>query len=155
SQTLGRDRGLDDLFGALQLLKGRFEIHLRGKTDADFEKWLEARVPHDWRKQLFIHPLVSNDELLSRISEHDIGFAGEMKHCRSREYTVTNKILHYLLGGLAVVASDTVGQKEVAAKATGAVQIYTSGDPKSLATILNALLSSSERIRECKATALK
>jgi len=44
--------------------------------------------------------------LLSRIAEHDIGFAGEMKHCRSRDLTVTNKILQYLLAGIAVVAGN-------------------------------------------------
>jgi len=54
---------------------------------------------------------VDGDDLLSRIAEHDIGFAGEMPHCRSRDLTVTNKILQYLLAGLAVVASGTAGQR--------------------------------------------
>lgn len=95
-----------------------------------------------WRNRVFFHPLVANAELVSRIAEHDIGFAGEMKFCRSRDLTISNKILHYLLGGLAVVASDTKGQQEVASKAPGAVLLYTSGDPRQLAERIDSLASS-------------
>jgi len=155
SQTLGTDRGLGDLFDALPLVKAGFEIHLRGKPAAGFEDWLAAKVPARWRQRVFIHPLVSNAELLSRIAEHDIGFAGEQKNIsRNRDLTVTNKILHYLLGGLAVLASDTAGQKETAAKASGAVRVYRSGDAASLAQELNALLGSTELLRTSKTAAL-
>jgi hypothetical protein len=155
SQTIGTDRGLGDLFAALPLMKQVFEIHLRGKPVAGFEEWLAVSVPEAWRKQVFIHPLVSNDELLSRIVEHNIGFAGEQKNAsRSRDLTVTNKILHYLLGGLAVVASDTAGQREVAAKTNVGVRIYRSGDAASLANELNTLLGSLETLQTAKAAAL-
>jgi len=155
SQTLGTDRGLGDLFAALPFMQREFEIHLRGKSSAGFENWLAANVPEPWRKRVFIHPLVSNDELLSRIAEHDIGFAGEQKSLsRNRDLTVTNKILHYLLGGLAVVASDTAGQKEIAAKANNAVRIYRSGAAAALANQLNSLLALPETLRATKAAAL-
>lgn len=155
SQTLGAGRGLENLFAALSHVKCEFEIHLRGKPVAGFENWLAAHVPEKWRPRIFIHGLVSNGELLSRIAEHDVGFAGEQKEVsRSRNLTVTNKILHYLLGGLAVVASDTVGQKEVAASVNGAIRIFRSGDSASLANELNALLASPELLRTSKAAAL-
>ena len=67
-----------------------------------------------------------------------------MKFCRSRNLTVTNKILHYLLGGLAVIASDTAGHQEVARRAVGGVRIYPSGNPEALANELNSLLSNPE-----------
>lgn len=154
SQTLGMDRGLDDLFAALPLLKRSVEIHLRGKPVAGFEEWFAQRVPDDWRSRVFVHPIVSNDELLSRIAEHDIGFAGEQKFCRSRKLTVTNKILHYLLGGLAVVASDTAGQCEIAARTNAAVRIYPAGNAGALASELGALLSSQDALLNAKASAL-
>ena len=100
SQTLGPGRGLEDLFAALPHLKGEVEVHLRGNPVAGLDRWLKSRIPRNWRSSVFVHGVVSNDELLSRIAEHDIGFAGEMKYCRSRDLTVTNKILHYLLAGL-------------------------------------------------------
>ena len=121
-----------------------------GKPANGFEVWLASNLPDEWRGEIFIHDVVPNNELLSRIAEHDIGFAGEMKYCRSRDLTVTNKILHYLLGGLAVVASDTAGQCEVAEQANGAVRLYPSGDSLALAEQLNALIASPMRWRKPK-----
>jgi len=154
SQTLGPGRGLEDLFAALPLVDHMVEIHLRGNV-AGFEQWLRGRVPEIWRDRIFIHSLVSNEELLSRVAEHDIGFAGELTYCRSRDLTVTNKILHYLLGGLAVVASDTAGQREVAKQAQGSVFLYSPGNAHSLAVALNLLLASTEKLNQAKASALR
>jgi hypothetical protein len=154
SQTLGYGRGLEDLLTALPTVRFEAEIHLRGKPIPGFEQWLMSNVPDHWRKNIFLHTLVTNDELLSRIAEHDIGFAGEMKYCRSRDLTVTNKILHYMLAGLATVASDTSGQQEVARLAKGAVQLYSSGNAAELAGILNLLLASVDRLGAAKEAAL-
>jgi glycosyltransferase involved in cell wall biosynthesis len=153
SQTIGPGRGLEDLLAALPLLTHDAELHLRGNPVIGFSDWFAARVPPDWRSRVVVHGLVSNDALLSRISEHDIGFAGEMKYCRSRDLTVTNKILHYLLGGLAVVASDTAGQREIAEQARGAVTIYPSGDVSALSRHLNFLLANPERLAVARAAA--
>jgi glycosyltransferase involved in cell wall biosynthesis len=155
SQTLGIGRGLEDLFAALPHLKNEVEIHLRGKQIAGFAGWLAAHVPESWRKRIILHPLVSNEELLSRVAEYDIGLAGEQKYCRSRDLTVTNKILHYLLGGLAVVASDTAGQREIAAQSPEAVQLYPAGNAALLAEQLNHLFASPQRLHEAKAAALR
>jgi glycosyltransferase involved in cell wall biosynthesis len=155
SQTIGHGRGLEDLLAALPHIKHEAEIHLRGNPVVEFDRWLATLVPEDWRHRVFVHGLVSNEELLSRISEHDIGFAGEMKYCKSRDLTITNKILHYLLAGLAVVASDTTGQQEVAQRAQGAVLLYPSGDGTALAAQINALLESPEILKQTKAAGLR
>jgi glycosyltransferase involved in cell wall biosynthesis len=154
STTLGPGRGLEDLVAAIPLLKQDAEIHLRGNPTRGFEEWVRTHVPDPWRRKIFFHMLVANDQLLSRIAEHDIGFAGEMKYCFNKELTVSNKILHYLLGGLAVVASDTAGQREVATQAPEAVLLYPPGDVPALAHVLNTLLDSPERLRRVKAAAL-
>lgn len=154
SQTIGPGRGLEDLFAALPLLQHDAEIHLRGRPVAGIDSWFKTLIPNPWRDRIFVHGLVTNAELLSRISEHDIGFAGEMKYCRSRALTITNKILQYLLAGLAVVASDTAGQREVAAQAPGAVSLYPAGNPVALAECLNALLGSSTALLQAKAESL-
>jgi glycosyltransferase involved in cell wall biosynthesis len=155
SQTLGRGRGLEDLLAALPLLKTDAEVHLRGQPTGDFDRWLQSQLSDRWRPRIFLHGLVSNRELLSRIAEHDIGFAGEVDDCRSRNLTVTNKILHYLLAGLAVVASDTAGQREAAEQAPDAVLLYPCGDPAALAARLDALLVSPELLNRTKASALR
>ena len=154
SQTLGFGRGLEDLLAALPLLQHEAEIHLRGKPATGFKQWLATNLCKEWRERVFVHDLVPSDKLLSRIAEHDVGFAGEQKYCRSRDLTVTNKILHYLLGGLAVVASDTAGQREVAELAKGAVLLYPAADAKALAGQLDTLLSDSARLAGARAAAL-
>jgi glycosyltransferase involved in cell wall biosynthesis len=154
STTLGPGRGLEELVEAISLLKHDVELHLRGNPVAGFAESLKSRAADRWRGRLFFHSVVPNGELLSRIAEHDIGFAGEQSYCRSRELTVTNKILHYLLGGLAVVASDTAGQREVAQKAPGAVSLYAPGNAQQLAELLDSLIASPERLRAARAAAL-
>lgn len=155
SQTLGRDRGLDDLFAALPLLKHKAQINLRGKPTQGFERWLQERVPEDWRERVAIRDVVSNAELLSRISEHDIGLATEIPVIRNKDLTVSNKILHYLLAGLAVIATDTAGQREVAAQAPGGVFLYRSGDAAALARLLDSLLASKEALSVAKRCSLQ
>jgi glycosyltransferase involved in cell wall biosynthesis len=155
SQTLGEGRGLEDLLAALPRIARPAELHLRGNPAKGFDGWLASRVPAEWRDRVFTHGLVSNDELLSRIAEHDIGFAGEMKYSRSRVLTVTNKMLHYLLAGLAVVASDTAGQQEIARQGPDAVFLYPSGDSAALAATLDKLLTSSAVLQHAKAAALR
>lgn len=154
SQTIGPGRGLEDLLLALPLLGRTAEIHLRGHPAQGVEAWIHGQLPEAWRHRVFLHGLVDNDQLALRITEHDIGFAGEMKYCRSRDLTVTNKIMQYLVGGLAVVASDTEGQREVSEQAPGAVTLYPSGDPKALAACLDHLLASPDRLDQAKAAAL-
>lgn len=155
SQTIGPGRGLEDLFAALPLIDRAVELHLRGTAVAGLSDWLAKLVPGPVRARVFVRGLVTNDKLAARISEHDIGFAGEQGYSRSRETTVTNKILQYLLGGLAVVASDTEGQREVARQAEGAVHLYPPGDPAALAGQINTLLGSPERLARAKAAALR
>src|ERR1700722_7828168 len=155
SQTQGPGRGLEDLVGAMPLLKCEAEIHLRGHAAPGMVDWIRVRIPERWRQRVFFHPLVINEELLSRIAEHDFGFAGEMPYCRSRDLTVTNKILHYWLGGLAVVASDTAGQREVAMQSKDAVAVYQPGNPAALANALDGLLASRALLAHAKSTALQ
>jgi glycosyltransferase involved in cell wall biosynthesis len=154
SQTIGRGRGLEDLLAALPHLKTRVEVHLRGEATTVTHAWISGSVPSDFRPRIFIHSLVHNDELLSRIAEHDIGFAGEPKQPASRDLTVTNKVLQYLLAGIAVVASDTAGQREVAQQASGAVYLYRAGDARHLARQLDFLLSSVTELKKAKSAAV-
>jgi glycosyltransferase involved in cell wall biosynthesis len=155
SQTLGPGRGLEELIAALPLLDRDVEIHLRGRAAPGMNEWIGSQMPDRWRERVFLHPLAPNKELLSRLAEHDIGFAGEQNDCRSRDLTVTNKILHYFLGGLAVVASGTAGQREVAMQASGAVTLYEPGNPAALAQALRTLIDSPDGVARAKAASLQ
>ncbi|MEO7501181.1 MAG: glycosyltransferase [Gemmatimonadaceae bacterium] len=154
SQVVGRGRGLETLLDALPDVRIPFEIHLRGKCGAAYRESLLARAPADWRTRIHFHDQVPHEELISRLAEHDVGFAGELPFCRSRDLTITNKILQYLLAGVAVVASDTAGQREVADMADGGVVTFAAGQPRGLADALNLLLGEPERLRTARDKAL-
>jgi glycosyltransferase involved in cell wall biosynthesis len=154
SQTIGQDRGLDDLLSALPLLKHKAEIHLRGRATKGLHAWFYNRIPEGWRQRVVIHDVVSNAELLSRISEHDIGLATEVSVIRNKDLTVSNKILHYLLAGLAVVATETAGQREVAAQGPGGILLYQSGNAGALAALLDRLLASKDALALAKRCSL-
>ncbi|HEY5312155.1 MAG TPA: hypothetical protein VIK18_06530, partial [Pirellulales bacterium] len=153
SQTIGHDRGLQNLFAALPLLSRPVQVHLRGQA-SNPQQWIRDHVLPPHRSWVQIHPPVPNHAILSRIMEHDIGFAGEQVFCPSRDLTVTNKLFHYILGGLAVAASDTQGQREVLSQMPGAGQLYHAGDPQSLARVLNEWLGDASRLAQARQAAL-
>ncbi len=139
SQTIGPGRGLEILFQALERLEGSWEMHLRGNLKG-YEGWLDKACPASVMGRLKVHGLVENKELLSRIAEHDIGYAGELAEPPSRNLTITNKFFQYIQGGLAVVASDTAGQVEGASEAKGAILNFRNGESISLAERVGRLL---------------
>jgi glycosyltransferase involved in cell wall biosynthesis len=155
SQTIGLDRGLETFFQALNHVDRSVAVHLRGSVSTSVERELRGLFPDEKGHKLNLHGLVPNHHLLNRIAEHDVGLALEKNVTASREYTITNKILQYLLGGLAVVATDTAGQREVAGKASGAVQTCEQEDPQDMARHLNRLLENPRRMEEKKDAALE
>ena len=155
SQTIGPGRGLETLFQALHHLTTPVEIHLRGNYPESYRKWLETVLPSAWREHLFIHPTVPNAELLSRIAEHDVGLALESTDIPSRNLTVTNKLFQYLQAGLAVIATDTAGQREILSQRSGLGRLISSNNPLALARALEDLLHTSHRLSTAKAAALQ
>jgi glycosyltransferase involved in cell wall biosynthesis len=154
SQSIGPGRGLEELFAALPLLRREVEVHLRGRIDEAGKAWLRSMTPEQWRDRVFFHGLVPNDELCSRIAEHDIGLALERNEPRNKDLTISNKMLQYLTAGIPVVASGTAGQRDVATEAPGAVRLFAPGDAKDLAAALNAWLCP-EALKQAKAAAIK
>ncbi len=140
SQTIGPGRGLETLFEALPLLPARVEVHLRGTPRAGYVEHLLTDLPPAMKERVHVHPQVPQAELLSRLSEHDIGYCGELSDCISRDVTITNKVFEYMRAGHAIVASDTRGQTEVANTAPGAVRPFVQGDAASLAQALGPLV---------------
>jgi glycosyltransferase involved in cell wall biosynthesis len=154
SQTIGPGRGLELLFQALPDLKSQAEIHLRGHYPDSSRQWLEPLIPSEWHDRVFIHPTVPNQELLSRIAEHDIGLALETPYCFNKQYTSSNKLFQYIQAGLAVIATDTAGQREIFAQFSGIGHLIPCEEPVALAFAMNSLLSSSAPLVVAKSAAL-
>jgi glycosyltransferase involved in cell wall biosynthesis len=154
SQTIGQGRGLETLFQSLKYITTPLEIHLRGNYPESSRQWLEPLIPTRWLDQIFIHPTVPNDELLPRIAEHDIGLALEFDNIPSRNLTITNKLFQYLQSGLAVIATDTDGQKEILSQHPQVGQLIPSQDPKALGAAINNLLLNPQKLATMKKAAL-
>jgi glycosyltransferase involved in cell wall biosynthesis len=140
SQTIGAGRGLEDLFAALPLICGEWELHLVGKAGIETINWVFNAIPERLHRRVRILPPVSPDELSALVSTYDIGLALERPDCENKDLTISNKILQYLQCGLTVVATDTAGQREVMDTIKDAGAVYSSGDVTRLAAILTSLL---------------
>ena len=155
SQTIGPGRGLEILFQALPYLQTPIEIHLRGHYPETAQQWLQQQVTDEWHDRIFIHPTVPNSELLSRIAEHDIGLALEQPHIPSRNLTITNKFFQYLQAGLAIIATETAGQKEIFQQCPEIGQLLHNYHPTTLAQAIENLLKNPEKLAITKAAALQ
>lgn len=140
SNTIGLDRGLQDVIGALGRVRGPYQLHIRGDMTADVERTLRAlAAEHGVGARLRFHPQTHPDDLLSRAAEHDIGLAVEQPVNDNKMLAVSNKLLLYLLARVAIVATSTPGQNEVARESAGAIATYAPGDVATLAAHLQRL----------------
>lgn len=152
SQVVGPGRGLELLFEALPMVKTSFQLHLRGRIDAHYKKELYNKTPK--HIELYIHEVVAPEALISRIAEHDLGIAFEETQPESRNYTITNKVFHYLQAGIPILATETAGQLEVAQKASQAIRLIERS-PVQVAKALDAILGNPHKIEQMKAASWK
>lgn len=153
SQTIGPGRGLETLLMALLHLKATVEIHLRGNCPEPYRDWLRENIPTGWHDRIWVHDTVANHVLPARIAEHDIGLALETSTIPSRDLTVTNKLFQYLQAGLAVIATNTAGQREVLRHCSQAGQLIPPDDAIALATAINQWVQNPEQLALAKQAA--
>jgi glycosyltransferase involved in cell wall biosynthesis len=154
SQTIGPGRGLEEFFAAMPKILFPCEVHLRGQIATTGARELLDTIPAEWRGRAHYHPTVDNEELPGRIMGHDIGLALETDTIPSRDLSVTNKLFQYLLGGLAVVASATKGQREIAARTGRAIHLLPPGNSEAVAAVINSLLADRALLEASKRDAL-
>ena len=148
-------RGLRALFGALPHLRYPVEVHLRGELTRANKAWFDQNLPAGWHERILVHPLVHNSEMLPRIASHDIGLALESGATRGRDLTIATKTFHFLLAGLAVVASDTTGHKEIAESTLGAIKPVPPDNPVALASAIDAWLAFPEHLKLARQAATR
>ena len=153
SQTIGPGRGLEVLIDALNGIDLAFELHVLGEDRREFSKIIMERSNAALRNKIYFHPQVPQEELLSRLAEHDIGYCGEIGDCENKDKTVANKIMEYLRAGLAIVASDTSGHKEVHELTGDNIILFRQNDEHSLRQQLFMLLSNKAKIEDLKSQA--
>jgi glycosyltransferase involved in cell wall biosynthesis len=153
SQTIGPGRGLEALVAALDGIDEPFELHIRGTARPGYREALLDGASERLRSRIHFHARVPQDELLSRLAEHDIGYCGELSDCASRDLTITNKAFEYMRAGLAIVATDTTGQVEVARRAPSALRLFRQEDVADLTRQIRALLLDPDELARSKGAA--
>jgi glycosyltransferase involved in cell wall biosynthesis len=156
SQTIGLDRGLQDVIRAAGLLNGQFQIHLRGMLRESVRVHLSALAREcGVLESLFFHETVSPSELLSRASEHDVGLALENVERTSRALSVSNKMFLYMLAGLGVAATNIPGQRSVLESCPTAGFLYHPGDFEGLARQLQDWLTNRSALVSARRASLE
>ena len=151
SQTIGRGRGLEDAVEALRRAGIPAELHLRGNADTDFVAGLEDFVSKDAAKlRLVVHPPAPPDEMVALLADFDVGLAIEQGASVNQEICLANKALTYILGGLALVMTETAGHRPLI-EALGEASIhYAPGDVDTLASGLTRLADERSFLERCR-----
>lgn len=157
SQTIGADRGVQDSIRAAGLLDAPVQLHLRGSLPSAVADELGALARScDVADRLHFHPQVPPEELPARAAEHDVGLALEpgLTHSLNNALTVSNKLFAYMIAGLALVVSDTPGQRGLLEQIPNAGFLYPPGDHQALAAGLRAWARNPAALQAARQAAL-
>jgi glycosyltransferase involved in cell wall biosynthesis len=141
SQTVGPGRGLEQFLAAWQRTSQPSRVAIVGQPVPGFLDRLTQAVPENRRCALEFLPPVAPTVLPSVLSRYEIGLALEPSEPANKNLTISNKILQYLNATLAIVASDTAGQREVLAHSPAAGIIVNLQDTAACAQALDRLLA--------------
>lgn len=134
SQTIGPDRGLQDAVQAAGLADIKCELHLRGTPIAGYLDRLSLMAKECApRLKLVRHAPQSPDRMVDLCRDYHVGLALEPGHSLNNELALSNKALTYILAGLAVVFTDTPGQRGLAMDLGSGALLYSQGDTGKLA----------------------
>jgi hypothetical protein len=134
SQTIGAGRGLEDFFHGAALAGIPLELHLRGRADGPYVdrliEWAQVAAP---RVAVNVHSPGSPDHMVDSCREYDIGLALEQQRPPNRDLCISNKAFTYMAAGLAVVFTDTEGQRLLANDLGPGALLFRSSDHRTLA----------------------
>jgi glycosyltransferase involved in cell wall biosynthesis len=154
SQTIGPDRGLEDAFEACAGLADQVEIHLRGRVSEAHRAILVQQAERfGVAGCLFFHPRIHHDKLIRSMAEYDVGLALERPQNLNYSLTVTNKVFSYMLAGLAILATDVPGQREVMSQAGGAGVVYPARNVRIMREALEYWIRDREKLLQAQQTA--
>ena len=144
SQVIGPGRGLELLVKAISLSKLNYKLTLIGKKDLDFCETIFNSLPKNLK--LKFSDYIPPDRIALELEKFDVGIAFEEKKPISRDLTITNKVFHYLNSGLAILATNTSGQFEMAQKTKSVISLVLP-DPFQICENLEELFADSEKLK--------
>ncbi|AZI25839.1 glycosyltransferase [Pedobacter sp. G11] len=149
SQYIGEGRGIEEFIEILHRVETPLELNLIGNIEHTFKAFLIKQMPK--QHQIVFHNIIQNQQLDVALQQFDIGLAIELCEPASRAYTITNKFFQYIQNGLPVIATNTIGQKEIfEVNQPGILINFNSSDYKKL----NIFLGSVKKLTDAREMAL-
>ncbi len=139
SQVIGPERGLEDIVRALGRTPEESSVlHVRGYWWPGYETTLRQLMAEQGvaPERLVSHALAAPGEMVRRSATYDIGLALESGRTENSDISLPNKIFTYLLGGQAILATRTAGQRWLTDQLAEASLTYAPGDVDALAAHL-------------------
>jgi len=142
SQTIGPERGLEDIVKALRYLPENVQLRMRGNCNEDYKASIYglAKQYNVSERRLVFLGLRPPEEMIVRAQCHDIGLALGQPNSINRDICVTNKIFTYLLSGIPCIATKTQGQESIARSNPDGIQLVDIGDYLSIVECVRAIL---------------
>jgi hypothetical protein len=154
SQTIGPRRGIEDAIRAMGQAHIPGELHLRGRAIRGVLESIsglgERAAP---RLKIVHHELAPHDAMVELCHGLDVGLAVEPGFSLNNHLALSNKCLTYILGGLAVAFSDTVGQRPLALDLGEGALLYSPGDVATLAAGLKRWAEDKDQLARAKRAA--
>ena len=151
SQTIGPNRGLEDVIRALGLTARPASLTLRGCAAPGYVESLRAiAATAAPRVDLRIVPPASPARMVDECRAFDLGVSAEQGHIRNRLLNLPNKATTYPLAGLPVVLTDTPGQRPLADDLGAGALVFSPGDHETLAGALAPLMADRDSLTRAR-----
>ncbi len=154
SQTLGPQRGLEDVVRAAGEARVPVALHLRANAIPgylDSIRRLAAGVAP--QLEMVLHDPASPDDMVTLAQPYDAGLACEEPYALNRRICLTNKIFTYLAAGVPVLLTRTPAQARLEPSLGDAAFGYECGDVQALARTLRLLAGDAALRRRSRAAA--
>jgi hypothetical protein len=134
SQTLGPGRGLEDVIRAAGLADVPMHLTLRAAPlDGYYESLIALAASNAPRLTLSLLPIADASTMVALCRDHHIGVGVEPGSSMSNRLALSNKLLTYVLAGLALVITNTPGQRPIIDDVVGDAVVFEPGDVGTLA----------------------
>lgn len=154
SQTVGLNRGLQDIIQAINLVEDSvIELTILGKADQQIILQLKNLLKKNQHKIIW-HSNVNENELFYLATQFDVGLALEPSFSINNNIALSNKIFTYITVGLAVVVSNTQAQEQFIDENEGIGFKYNIGNFEQLSDILKLYINNPKLLNEHKKNAL-
>ncbi|MNK18484.1 hypothetical protein D3C87_366910 [compost metagenome] len=156
SQTIGTQRGIEEVIQALNILPaGSFELHLLGNFQHSGSKAYFEKLTAPNLYSLHFHPPIAPEELINFSTQFDIGLALEPSFSKNNDLALSNKIFSYLQAGLAVIASNTTSQADLLTRHPEFGSLYEIGNTLSLFKVLLRYAENRAQLDQARQASLK